>query len=158
MIQFDNVTEMTREMRFNDMLNKYDKMLTRTVDTIGIALNLPDMIKKYRQTDDKTKPDVVPTEKEKLMTSVLQDEREQDQPQEKKGMMDFLKKDKEPFDLQKETDKLCSEYKNKEKYSEDKLIGIFNTNYKTALKDTNSPERARVEAVTKVLKERRGQK
>ena len=156
-IQYENVTEMTRDMHFNDILNKYDKMLTRFVDTIGIALNLKEVINKYKQTDDKQKPEVQETEQEKLMTKALLKNEEPEQ-HEDKGKFGFMKKEKEPFDLEKEIEKFYNEYKNKAKYSEDKLIGIFNINYKTALKNTNSTERARVEAVSKVLKERREQK
>ena len=71
-------------------------------------------------------------------------------------MFGFIKK--EPIDLQKETDKFYNEFKDKAKFSEEKLIGIFNANYKTALKETNSIERAKIEASAKVLKERRDQK
>ena len=154
-IQFANTMEMAREIRFSDMLGKYDKLRTQFIDAIGIAMNLPDIIKKYRQNDDK--PVAEPTEKEKLITEVLKEEPKPEQ-QEEKGVLGFLKKDKESFNLDEEIEKLCKEYKNKEKYNEDKLIGIFNSNYNTALKNTNSPERAKVEAVSKVLKERRGVK
>jgi len=146
--------EANRDIRYSDIIREYDSMLHRIIDTVSIILGVKETKEKYMQSKDLKTATISTSEGEQVIPMpLLMDD--QAEPQKQSGFMGLVKK-KQDFNLEESIAKFYNEYKDKTKYPEEKLYKIHKDNYGMAVKNHMSEERARCEAINKVIKERRG--